>query len=114
VLNLFRRAVGEKMLCAHHIFGNYFNTIFQMVVLLGMVDVVTGQSSQNLLVNGDFSMTNLSGHSYQYFPGKIVGWNCTTFCEVDDCVLLNNYWISMGSYNANCTGKILDLIGNTP
>lgn len=57
-------------------------------------------------------MVDLGTKSYKYFPLSIPGWNCTNKCEVDDCFLLNEYYESIGSYNANCTGKIIDTISD--
>lgn len=71
-------------------------------------------ASSNLIIDGDFSMVNLSGLTYRYFPESIPGWNCTTKCEVNSCGPMNSYWQSLGSYNANCSGNVLDLISDNP
>jgi hypothetical protein len=69
-------------------------TIIITLIITILINFGRGQTTDNnLLQNGDFSLTNLTPNaSYQYFPSHITGWNCTLQCEIDDCLLLNAYF----------------------
>ena len=89
-----------------HLFYEYFlRNIISTLVLLNFLWL----ASSNLLVNGDFSMTYLMGLNYKYVIGGVEGWNCTTKCEIDDCLKLNQYYQLQSSFNAACTGQVIDL-----
>jgi hypothetical protein len=67
----------------------------------------------NLLVNGNFEMTNLTGLNYKYVIGGVDGWNCINKCEIDDCLRLNQLYQLMSSFNAACTGQVIDLTSDS-
>lgn len=58
-------------------------------------------------------MTILMGLSYKYFVAGVDGWNCTTKCEIDDCLKLNKYYQMQSSFNAACNGQVIDLTADT-
>ena len=63
-------------------------------LLLAFIVIIVFSNAQdqvtlgaNLLVNNDFSMPNISslGVAYKIFNQSILGWNCSTSCEIIDC-----------------------------
>lgn len=92
---------------------HFFITLTKTVILLVIDNIFVEASSKNLIINGNFEMSSFTG-SYHDFSGVIPGWTCTNICEVDDCLLLNQFWISIGSYSANCTGRAIDTIASNP
>ena len=45
----------------------------------------------NLLINHDFSIPNISSIAVpqKIFNRSIIGWNCSTYCEIVDCYLFS-------------------------
>ena len=41
----------------------------------------------NLLINHDFSIPDLTaqGARYKVFDSPILGWNCSGYCEINNC-----------------------------
>ena len=66
----------------------------------------------NLLINHDFSMPNISslGVTHHYFSQSILGWNCSTYCEVVDCYRLNQQLQSWNTnkFSGDCPSQAID------
>lgn len=66
------------------------------IVLLTFVLIVqviqTANLGSNLLINHDFSYPNVTalGVTYAFFPCPILGWNCTSICEMNSFDLLDS------------------------
>ena len=66
--------------------------------------------SENVLVNGDFSVPPVGNNVWLDIPKSVPGWTCTAECQIMDC---ENYGIwALKNYNvafANCTGPLIDV-----